>query len=49
MKNKYIEKTFDNSEVKELKRLRNRVKSGKETSNTLNQAKFNAKRKTQGE
>ena len=45
MKNKRIEKTFQESEWKELKRIRNRVKSGKEKPAALQQALFNAARK----
>ncbi len=46
MKNKDIEKRFDKSEWKELKRLRNRVKSGKEEIRELYRATFNARRKS---
>lgn len=45
MKNKQLEKTFKEYELKELKRLRNRTKRGKEKKHMLYGALLSAGRK----
>lgn len=45
MKNKYIEKTFDESIWKQIKNMRNRVRRGKEPNRYLHELKLFSKRK----